>query len=294
MTEAERITRALRGRWHGRYGTAMCPAHQNTRTPALSLSCGEDGRLLAKCHAGCSFTSILDALRGLGLIEGASHFTPHSAAHLARIRAAEEAEAAKREAQAMGLWREVRPIRDTPAETYLRSRGIICRLPCELGYHPECWHSPTARRLPAMLALIEGGDRQAVHRTYLTHNGNGKADLSPNKMMLGAAAGGAVRLIEAQGPLVVAEGIETALSLACGLLRKGVSIWAALSTSGMVGIRLPDRPHNLIVATDGDEPGRAAGTKLAERATALGWDVSMLAAPEGQDWNDVLNEEGAI
>ncbi|WP_283177939.1 hypothetical protein [Gemmobacter sp. 24YEA27] len=109
MTDAERITRALSGRWHGRYGTAMCPAHQNTRSPALSLSCGKDGRLLARCHAGCSFTSILDALRGLGLIEGQSHFAPPSAADLARIRAAEEAEAEKREAQGMGVPFHPRP-----------------------------------------------------------------------------------------------------------------------------------------------------------------------------------------
>ena len=35
------ITTALGGCWHGHYGLAFCPGHQNTRTPALSLSDGD-------------------------------------------------------------------------------------------------------------------------------------------------------------------------------------------------------------------------------------------------------------
>ncbi|MEM8758745.1 MAG: hypothetical protein AAGE83_00260 [Pseudomonadota bacterium] len=52
---AREICLALGGRWHGAYGTACCPAHDNRRTPALSLADGRDGRLLVKCHAGCDF-----------------------------------------------------------------------------------------------------------------------------------------------------------------------------------------------------------------------------------------------
>ena len=58
-------------------------------------------------------------------------------------------------------------------------------------------------------------------------------------MMLGATAGGAVRVAGGDGPLVVAEGIETALSLASGLLSRPATVWACLSTAGMAGLRLP-------------------------------------------------------
>jgi putative DNA primase/helicase len=40
---------------------ARCPAHDD-RTPSLSISHGDDGRALLKCHSGCSFESIVSTL----------------------------------------------------------------------------------------------------------------------------------------------------------------------------------------------------------------------------------------
>ena len=94
------------------------------------------------------------------------------------------------------------------------------------------------------------------------------------------------------GPLVVAEGIETALSLASGLLRTPATIWAALSTSGIRGLNLSLTASRLTIAPDGDKPGREAANALAERAHALGWQVSLLPAPDGRDWNDILTKKG--
>lgn len=291
MTDARTLTLALRGRWHGRYGLACCPAHGD-RKPSLSLADGTDGRLLLSCKTGCAFTDVLNALRGLGLVKGRGTFTPPSPAEIARREAEDRAEAERVEKKALACWTEALPIQGTIAETYLRGRGITCDLPNTLRFYPGCWH-PAAKRFPAMVALIEGLPRLSVHRTYLRQDGSGKAEVEPTKAMLGAASGGAVRLSQADGPLVVAEGIETALSLASGLLSRPAAVWASLSTSGMAGLRLPSRPHRLTIATDGDDPGKAAGHKLAERATALGWAVSMLPAPEGRDWNDILMMKGA-
>jgi hypothetical protein len=104
----------------------------------------------------------------------------------------------------------------------------------------------------------------------------------------GRTQGGAVRLSDGPGRLVVAEGIESALSLLCGLLDGPVTVWAGLSTSGLRGLHLPTQPGRLTVATDGDEPGREAGHALAERAHALGWHVSILDPETGADFNDIL------
>ena len=286
------LTKELRGKWYGDYGLAYCPAHHNTRTPALSLASGDNGRLLACCHAGCSFSEILDSLRGLGLVEGAGSYRRPSTTERAKRPANDKAKAQKRSEQAYLLWTKSRPIADTAAETYLRARGITCTLSESLRFTSSCWHS-SGQNFPALVALVEAGDSFAVHRTYLRADGSGKAEIEPVKMMLGPCAGGAVRLSQFGGPLVICEGIETGLSLLSGLLPGPVTVWAALSTSGVRSLRLPTQSGLLTVAADGDAPGRTAAHALATRADAIGWSVSLLPAPEGRNWNDVLNSGAA-
>lgn len=291
MSDAQSLTLSLGGRWYRSYGVACCPAHGDTR-PSLTLADADDGRLLLSCKAGCDFLSILDSIKARGLLGGDYRPQPLDPAELSRWKAEAEAEAAKVERRALACWREALPIDGTIAEAYLRGRGITCALPESLRFHPECWH-PSAQRAPAMVARIDGLPRLAIHRTYLRPDGSGKAGLEPAKAMLGAALGGAVRLTEADGPLVVAEGLETALSLSCGLLPRPAQIWAGLSCAGISGLVLPRRAGRMSIASDGDEPGRAAAHKLADRAASLGWTVSLLPAPEGRDWNDILRTKGA-
>ncbi len=288
MTDAATLTHDLGGKWLRRYGCAPCPCCQPERRKgqnALTLADGRDGRLLLNCKkSACAFADILAAA---GVAPGS--YTPPDPATIAQREREERAQAEKRARQAERCWQEALPIGGTLAKTYLRGRAITCDLPDALRFHPDCWHGPTAKRHPALVARIEGADGCAVHRTYLRPDGTGKASLDGgNKLMLGSTTGGAVRLTQAQGPLVVAEGIETALSLASGLLGHPATIWAALSTSGMRGLRLPASPDRLTVATDGDPAGADAGRDLAERAHGLGWQVSMLPAPRGRDWNDIL------
>lgn len=270
MTDARELTLALGGRWHGRYGAAPCPVCQPDRRKgqnALTLTDGRNGRLVLDCKkAACAF---LDVLVAAGARSG--DYRPPDAATLAQRERKAKAEAEKRAAQAKRLWQEAQPIAGTVAEAYLRGRGITCELPRTLRFHAQAWHGPTARRYPAMVAAVQGAVLPAVHRTYLRPNGAGKADIDPAKAMLGATAGGAVRLSDGPSRLVVAEGIESGLSLLCGLLDGPATVWAALSTSGLRGLRLPAQAGRLTIATDGDGPGREAGHALAERAHALGW-----------------------
>lgn len=289
MTDAYTLTIALGGKWSGGRGMACCPAHDD-RSPSLSLADGTEGRLLLRCHAGCSFADVQDALRGRGLIAGTGTFRPLAHALEEERRIAERAFREKRMQQARRLWNVSQPIAGTPAERYLRARGITCPLPRTLRYVGDCWHQD-AKRSPALVSHVRNiGDRQsfAVHRTYVREDGQEKADLVPSKAMLGPVSGGAVHLSSIRGPLVVTEGIETGLSLLSGLLGKPMTVWAALSASGMVGLALPETTGELIIAPDGDPTGREAADTLAARADGLGWQVSILPAPDGFDWNDVL------
>lgn len=292
MADARTLTLELGGKWYRSYGAAPCPVCQiegRQQQNALTLADGTNGRLLLNCKkSACDFMDILEAA---GVAPGS--YTPPDPFELARREAERRAETTKRAMQANRLWGKTQPIAGTIAETYLRNRAITCEVPNTLRFHPECWHA-TAKRLPALVALIEGGEGFAVHRTYLRADGSGKADIEPAKLMLGAVAGGAVRLTEGPGPLVVAEGIETALSLASGLLRQPATVWAALSTSGIRGLRLPEQPGRLTIAPDGDTAGREAANALAARAHALGWEVLLLPAPDGRDWNDILTMKGGF
>ena len=286
MTDARELTVTLGGRWHCRYGAAPCPVCQPERRKgqnALTLADGRNG-LLAHCkRSGCEFSDILKAA---GLRSG--EYAPPDAATLAKREAEAKAEAMKRALQAERLWHDAQPIAGTLAETYLRARGISCHLPRTLRFHPDAWHGPTARRWPAMVAAVQGAGAVAVHRTWLRPDGTGKAPIEPAKAMLGSTQGGAVRLSEGLSRLVVCEGIETALSLSCGILDAPAAIWAALSTSGIRGLRLPARPGRLTIAPDGDGPGREAAHALAERAHGLGWQVGILDPGDGADFNDIL------
>lgn len=286
MTDARTITTALGGHWYSRFGVAPCPVCQPDKRgdqTGLTLSDRAGGGLLAHCKkSGCEFRDILTAA---GIAPG-TYQAPDPAIS-ARRMAEQKAEAEKRAGQAQRLWTEAQPIGGTLAETYLRGRGITCPIPDTLRFVPSCWHA-SAQRFPAMVATVEGCDRFAVHRTYLATVGAGKADVEPAKAMLGAVQGGAVRLADGPDRLVVAEGIETALSLASGLLRAPATVLAALSTSGIRGLRLPPIPGRLTIAPDGDKAGHEAAHALAIRAHGLGWQVSLLPAPDGHDWNDIL------
>jgi hypothetical protein len=291
MSDARDLTTALGGKWYRKYGAAPCPVCQPERNKgqnASTLADGRNGRLVLDCKkSGCAF---LDILAAAGVRSG--DYVSPDAATLAQRETEQFSAAEKKGAQAKQVWTEAQPIAGTIAETYLRGRGITCDLPQVLRFHASCWHGPTAKRYPALVAAVQGASLPAVHRTYLRGDGSGKADIDSAKLMLGAVAGGAVRLTEGPGPLVVAEGIETALSLASGLLRTPATVWAALSTSGIRGLRLPDHPGRLTIAPDGDKAGREAANALAARAHALGWQVSLLPAPDGRDWNDILTMKG--
>ena len=286
MTDPAALSRDLGGKWHRKYGVAPCPVCQSERRKdqnALTINVADD-RLLLHCKKlGCDFKDILIAAN----IQPSNVEIDTLALEDARRARAEQE--AKTKARARSAWDQGQQLAGTNGEAYLRSRGITCALPDTLRWLPDAYHGPSGAFSSAMVADVQptGG----IHRTFFTKQGVRLP--KSNKMMLGPCAGGAVRLSESIGPLVVCEGIETGLSLLSGLLDGQHGVWAALSTSGIKGLSLPPRPGRLIIAADGDEPGREAAASLARSAHALGWEVSLIPAPEGRDWNDVLTGEAA-
>jgi len=188
---------------------------------------------------------------------------------------------------ALRIWAETQPAAGSLVETYLRARGINIPSPPSLRFHPALKHS-SGGRWPALVAVVTRGaegEPIAIHRTFLSPDGRGKAPIDRQKMLFGPCRGGAVRLGPATNPLMVGEGIETCLAAMQG---KDWSAWAALSTSGLRSLDLPSEIQEVVVLADGDEAGERAANTAALRWRREGRLVRIARPPAGMDFNDVL------
>jgi putative DNA primase/helicase len=284
--KAETIAKALGGRKTGAAWMARCPAHAD-REPSLSICDADDGKVLLHCHAGCGQERVISVLRSRGLwVQTGHHSFVRRVARPAANHRLDHDEAKRREA-ALAIWGQSISAAGTLAEPYLASRGLRQSLPERIRCHPGLKH-PAGGVWPAMVALITRGADDAplaIHRTYLAHDGSGKAPVDPQRMMLGPCHGGAVRLAAPGDVLMVAEGIESALS---AMQATGNSAWAALSTSGLRTLDLPRDARDVIVLADGDEPGEAAAQDCARRWKREGRRVRIARPPKGLDFNDLL------
>jgi hypothetical protein len=272
--EGQALVERLGGRWTPRGGMCRCPAHED-RTPSLSVRPGRE-RLLLHCFAGCSPADILRALERDRLIE--------AGAALDQARAPIRADRGLSGA-ALRIWNESRPIRGTPAEAYLASRGLATDSP-QLRYNERTPHGgrPNTRYRPAMVAAVrDESGIVAIHRTFVD---SGARQGLAGRCGLGRFGGGAVRL-GGDGPtLGLAEGIETALS-ATALF--GVPCWATLGTERFALLALPADVEELLLFLDNDSGGRRAET-LARKAFAhIRHIETRVPGRPGDDWNDMLS-----
>ncbi len=180
------------------------------------------------------------------------------------------------------------PLVGTLAETYLKSRRLEDPKCPDLRFTDNVtdWKAGVGR--PAMIGiprLANGEPTGGIHRTYLAYDGGGKANIDQKKKMLGLCRGGAVQLAAPGEVLMVGEGIETCLS---AMQATGNPAWAALSTSGLRALNLPDGVRDVIVLADGDDAGEAASRDCARRWKREGRRVRIARPPCGCDFNDML------
>lgn len=222
-----------------------------------------------------------------------------------RKRKTEEARAVAAERQRVGraqsYLKHSVPINGTVAETYLtQTRGIPVP---QRGWPHEVvrFHPPSRALVVAMTA--DTGEVRAIQRIYLTPEGTKiskeearQRRLPGAKQTGGVMAGAMVHLPGAEnGPLLIAEGPETALSVWSAT---GYETWAALG--GVAKITPPSGRH-VVICADDDAPNSPAAKKLKEAleswaeegrdvAVALPW-----AKPRGDksDFNDVIQESAA-
>ena len=176
----------------------------------------------------------------------------------------------------------------TPAETYLRSRGLADPACPDLLYHPDLPDFDTARGWAGMVAVPRRADGEpvgSIHRTFLLDDGSGKAPAE--RKMLGSCAESAVRLfpVPEDGHLGIAEGIETALSAHAIF---GVPTWAALSADNVARWRWPEGVTRVTIFADAGNAGRQAAATLADRLNVADIPNRVVWPIHGDDFNDDL------
>ncbi len=300
---ADEVTRALGGRWHGSYGTARCPAHED-RSPSLSLRDGDDGRLLVHCFAGCAGREVLTALRGLGLLSGRDRLADQW-----RPRADPPVLVdADRITWALRIWGEARDPRGTVVEKYLNGRGL--HLEDDFAGHLIRFH-PGLRyeggRTPGMVALfrdLRTDQPCGIHRTFLTRDGQklgrkmlgrvGHAALkldADDRLAVGLVGHAAIK-VDAGGRvtvgIVVGEGLESCLAARHLGYRP---VWAVGSASAIGALPVLDGIERLALLGENDASGTNAREceRCARRWLATGQaSVVRLEPLVGNDANDVL------
>jgi hypothetical protein len=269
----------------------LCPFHKE-KTPSFSVN---EHKGLYKCF-GCGaagdvidFTqhayrlSFPDAVK---MLADDDSFGP-----IKYIPRAQPENDGGKTAFALKIWRSTQPLAGSLAEGYLRSRAITIPVPETLRFHPALEHR-TGLRFPTLVGAVTCSPSRkiiAIHRTFLKDDGSAKIELTRPRMMLGPCKGGAVRLAAwSAGPLAVAEGIETALSV---MQMTGIATWAALSDGGIENLVLPDNAKDIVICADHDANGvgQTAARRAADKWRDAGRDVRIaLPKDQGTDFNDLL------
>jgi hypothetical protein len=206
---------------------------------------------------------------------------PSSPAHRSHPAATGSSEAARR------LFAAARPVPGTPAEAYLRARGITAPLDWPaLRFHPSVYYRPDAdaelELWPALLAAVTAldGTISGVQRTWLARDRPAKAPIADPRRAMGYLLANGVRFGKVSEIAAAGEGIETMLALKSVL--PSLPMIAGLSAIHLDALDLPPALRWLYVARDNDAAGLMAAQRLHERHQGI--DVRDLV-PAHADFN---------
>jgi len=251
-------------------------------------------------RAGQDFPRVLaEAARWAGIDTAVSfdraEMEARQVARRIEAEAAEAREAAQKAATVTKLIRHAEPVSGSAAEMYLASRGITAdSWPDALAYAPPMPRG-TGVLHPDLAALAvwatdDAGKIMGGQRVLIMPDGS-KASEETRKPSFGSIAGYPARFkarIEG-GPLCIAEGPETALSV---WLATGFETWAVFGSGQFQTAPVPTG-RKVVFCPDRDAPDSPAAQAFqkalkihAERRVQV-W---IAEAPEGEDSADDLND----
>jgi hypothetical protein len=188
----------------------------------------------------------------------------------------------------LDVWKRSEPI-SCVAKSYLESRNCVTPpKDSHLKWHPQLKH-PSGYVGAALVALVTDqhtGKALSIHRTWITSTG--KADVNPPRLFAAGQSikGGVIRLWGDEyvgGGLGIAEGIETALSLAHAM----TPVWAVMDAGHLAAFEVMAGVECLTIAADNDAAGIAAVEACASRWINAGHTVYVTKQQEN-DLNDYV------
>ncbi|RRD24771.1 virulence-associated protein E [Brucellaceae bacterium VT-16-1752] len=245
----------------------LCPGPGHSKNDrSLKVTFRPDGGFSVTSFAGDDWQTCKDYVKArLGLSDDQPVPFTVSVRSVSTGRTKARAEALAR------LWASCIPIEGTPAEVYLKRRG--------LSYDGDAWrYRPTSGSIVAIVTDALTADPIGWHETMLDHDGN-----KLGRRMHGNVSGGAVRLYDSDilTGLAVAEGIETAIA---SDMRP---VWACLSASVLMNFPVIPGVECLTVLADHDEAGIAAANAVGRRWHEAGREVILtMPAKYGTDFAD--------
>ena len=253
---------------------APCPAcDRGRKDTALGVTIKPDGSMVAHCFR-CGYVATQ---------RGTSYAPPPPVAPVKPKRTSLSAWGRE-------LWAQCRPIGGVAAE-YLHARHcVIPPADGDLRWHPEVKHL-SGHVGPALIGLVTHARTckpLSLHRTWIT--ATGKADVSPSRMQLAnhSLADGVIRLWPDEAVthgLGVAEGIETALSLAHAF----TPVWALIDAGNLGKFGPLPGIESLTIACDNDPAGIKGARQCAGQWAAAGVEV-FTTRQDVNDLNDLIRE----
>lgn len=287
MSKLKRIVDAMGGVLSegGRRALIRGPGH-GPADRSVSLLETEDGRVLIHCFSPRDdWRAVRAELADLGLLAESDY--EHAAVSEPIVRVQVDQRDEDRRARVLRLWEEAVAAAGTVGERYLRARAIEGELPGAdvLRFHPRMTSLEDRERRPALIAGLvnKDGVLEGIQVTLLTAHGAAKAALATPRRTIGKLMGHYVRIDAPGDVLIVAEGLETALSARRAL---GAGAWAFLSAENLAQFEPPLVIDKLVIAADHDEAGLAAAARLQARVeTSIACEIAL--PPDGHpDWND--------
>lgn len=294
---SEVVARYTQLRNSGRSRIGLCPFHQDT-DPSLVVT---DELGLFYCHGCRAHGDVIDfvqAIQNCGFMDAVRYLVgavPAITVTIERERARklDKAKRALAGAYARNQWQDARPIEGTPAEAYLRSRGITCAIPPSLrfGIVPAWIDLVTGRKSrprPALVAACQRVDGKVAGVQRIFVQGDGvRAALPRPKLSLGAIKGGALRLGPERPEMILCEGPEDGLTL--HQMMPSTPVWVSLGSGNIPFMELPPAVKRVLVAGDNNPAGRKAAQDACATFLAQGRQAApIFPAPEFEDFNDQL------